>query len=73
MKISTKVTLEICDEIGVYREVERHSYEHHGDVALAKKGRGAQQGNTQFQQGQANTYANNASGYNTDVNNFINF
>lgn len=66
-KISTKVTLEICDEIGVYNEIERHSYEFDGPIAAqCKKGRDANANNTKFQQSQANQYAGNANtGFNS--------
>lgn len=71
MRISTKVVLELCDD-GSFREIERQSYEYSGDVALAKKGRQAQSQNTGFEQGQAQNYANNASGYNSTVQNLLN-
>jgi len=58
MRITKSLTLEICDELGVYRELERDSYEYNGVLALAKKGREEQQANTKFQQQQAQNLAN---------------
>ena len=70
--ISTKIVLEIGDELGSYREVERHSYAYDGPVHEMKAGKGAQKQNTNFQQGQAQNSANNANSAFTSANNFFN-
>jgi hypothetical protein len=61
MRISTKVTLEICDTLGEYREVSRESYEFDGPIPVAcKKGRGQEEANMKFQADQANKNAGRA-------------